>query len=449
MQPPPSRAGVHRGRRSRAWCFTLNNPREGESGPEIVAKLNASLNLVYVVCQLEQGTQLTQHLQGQFSALFPIFCSCFAGYIYVKNAISMDTLRRVFNGRAHLEVARGSPQQNRHYCTKPVDGCDCDHCHGCPPRLGGPWEEGAIPTPGKRKDIDDAADLVLSEGFRAAVNRYPGVVARYPSGLLRLEAIRLADTQRDPDVTTVLLLGPPGAGKSYWARQQHPAHDMYVHSIQSQNNWFDGYTGQDAILFDDFAGSASGMKLDFLLQLLDVYAIRVEIKCSHSHILSHFIYITSNIHPYHWYGWSGREIQYHSLLRRFHHIIIMDEQHVPHDLRGQEYLDFVGGSFGPMPHLELYGWRVGAGNPRGNENLTPVAFPPIPRELINLSQLPSLTLPTFPPPARRVGMGLFRRYGSMTQENGDEASSTQPTQVLPTVPAAPHPDDTDEQSHRL
>lgn len=99
-EPTPSHAPV----RERGWTITLNNYTEEEYNKLIEA---AQLTSQKWVVGKEVGEKCkTPHLQG---------------YIYVKNKISLKTLKKEFSGRAHFEVAKGTPEQNYAYCIKEGD----------------------------------------------------------------------------------------------------------------------------------------------------------------------------------------------------------------------------------------------------------------------------------------------------------------------------------------
>ncbi len=87
-------------RRFRAACFTLNNPTDVE-----LAKFSTPIaGLRYFVFLRERApTTGTVHVQG---------------YAYSNAAKSLSAWKTIFGTRAHVEGARGSPQQNRDYCTK-------------------------------------------------------------------------------------------------------------------------------------------------------------------------------------------------------------------------------------------------------------------------------------------------------------------------------------------
>jgi len=59
--------------------------------------------------------------------------------------------------------------------------------------------------------------------------------------------------------------------------------------------WFDGYDGQDHVLFDDFR--ASWCTFSHLLNLLDKYPVNVEIKGGFRMFKPKIIWITSATHP--------------------------------------------------------------------------------------------------------------------------------------------------------
>ena len=77
-------------------------------------------------------------------------------------------------------------------------------------------------------------------------------------------------------------------------------------------------------LFFLTSGSSSKTRLDTVLRLLDRYIERVPIKGSHSWWTPKRVYVTTNIHPWDWYEWAGREAQYPALQRRFTQLQLWD-----------------------------------------------------------------------------------------------------------------------------
>jgi len=105
--------------------------------------------------------------------------------------------------------------------------------------------------------------------------------------------------------------GDAGTGKSRLAYEQFP--DLYELPI-GKDLWFDGYGGQETVLFDDFDGQ---YPLSQLLKLTDNYYIRqVPIKGGHVWFNPKRIIITSNYNPCDWYDYSNRYKQALGLRRR-------------------------------------------------------------------------------------------------------------------------------------
>lgn len=85
--------------RSRAWTFTINN----DTVDDLVTLLDTTFR--YCIFGFEQGKEGTHHMQG---------------YIYFYNQKRLNEVKNHLP-RAHLEVARGTPDQNYNYCSKEGD----------------------------------------------------------------------------------------------------------------------------------------------------------------------------------------------------------------------------------------------------------------------------------------------------------------------------------------
>lgn len=62
--------------------------------------------------------------------------------------------------------------------------------------------------------------------------------------------------------------------------------------------WFDGYNGQEIVLFDDYRGE---YPIQLFLKLTDRYAMSVKVKGGFTNWCPRKIYITSNTCPSTWY----------------------------------------------------------------------------------------------------------------------------------------------------
>lgn len=262
------------------YCFTLNNYTDQD-----VAKLKqlaGTEKCSYLIFGYEQGESGTKHLQG---------------YICFSRRFTFKKAQASINARSHLENARGSPSQNRAYCSK-----------------DGNFEEfGQLPAgQGNRSDLESVATRIRNgERLRSIATEYPADFIRYGRGIRYIA--NLFTDPRKGSVTVFAFIGQSGSGKTARVHATEP--DLYRYS---GGGWFDGYTGQDAALFDDFGGHE--FKLTFLLQLLDQYPMMVPIKGDFVHWKPRRIYLTSNIDTHHWYPGVSEEHQ-RALQRRIHIVI--------------------------------------------------------------------------------------------------------------------------------
>lgn len=80
-----------------------------------------------------------------------------------------------------------------------------------------------------------------------------------------------------------------------------------------RSKFWDGYTGQEAVIIDEFRG---GIDISHILRWTDRYPVRVEIKGSSRPLDAARIWITSNVDPRSWYPDLDPETL-DALLRRF------------------------------------------------------------------------------------------------------------------------------------
>lgn len=277
-------------RRLRNFCFTLNNPsgfsrssedESNEAAAALQRKIGDRAN--YLVFQLESGTNGTGHLQG---------------YCELANPTDFSTIQGFFDGRAHIERRRGSPEQAARYCKKSDT------------RLWGPWETGDLSQQGKRTDVEDFARAIRSgANNESLLDEFPVQCARFPRFVPFVRATVNPGLRSELEVE--LHWGATGTGKTYSAFHKYP--DLWSVPASDQV-WYDGYDGQQVVLLDEFAGQ---MKLDLLLRVLDRYPLQVPVKGSFVWFRPSRIIVTSNSHPFAWYQWSKREEKCFALLSRF------------------------------------------------------------------------------------------------------------------------------------
>lgn len=261
------------------WCGTLNNYSVEEY--ERISDLEGS-QCGYVIVGKEVGEQGTPHLQF---------------YLQFKTRKTLRTVKRLVGDRVHVEVARGSPEQNIRYCSKEGDFV----------------ERGVVSCQGRRRDLDsfvEAAKKGLS--WEEALERYPAVLARFGKFADRVIGKYAESRSWSPEV--FVYWGETGTGKSQRAFSE--ASSPYVHS---GGGWFDGYSGESDVIFDDFGGSE--FKLTYLLKLLDRYPMRVPVKFGFVNWVPRRIFITSNYCPKDWFP-NARDEHVKALFRRISKTIV-------------------------------------------------------------------------------------------------------------------------------
>lgn len=265
---------------SKSWFGTLNNYSE-EEWEDMCTLRGVTKGIV----GKEVGESGTPHLQI---------------WLTFKTAKRLAGLKKI-NSRAHWEVTKADRAAEK-YCKKE-----------------GQYFEYNNTEQGKRSDLISAIEALEQGGIMKVVDEHPDKYVKYYRGLERLEQMRLSKKINTFTKTSVVvIIGAAGTGKTRMCYEKHP--ELYrVPAPQGDSVWFDGYTGQKAILLDDFKG---WIKYTILLQWLDGYALQVPIKGGFVWRQWDTVYITSNYEPERWYP--GVE-DLSALRRRFECVIRMGD----------------------------------------------------------------------------------------------------------------------------
>lgn len=255
---------------SKHWIFTIHDP--DLQSDALQQRLDAIRDSKYIF-QLEAGELGRPHFQG---------------YIVLASKQRISYLRRCVSPRGHYEVARGSPEQNVKYCSKEEGQLE-------PPRLRGLALHGknAGVGRGRRRDLEDAVELLGREGISGVVERFPVVWVLHHRGLQALHDIRGRHRNLPQQPEVVWIYGPSGTGKSTLAAYMEPR--AYR---KNNSKWWDSYDSHLAVVWDDFSG---GYPFRDLLVALDRFAVSVETKGSSRQLLAEKFIFTTNQPPWDFY----------------------------------------------------------------------------------------------------------------------------------------------------
>lgn len=277
---------------ARAWCFTINGKEEELDFFELELKHP----IRYAVWQFETGEQGTLHIQG---------------YVELAQAHRMAKVKKILGFNAHVEKRLGTREQARDYCMK-EEG-----------RVAGPFEIGEWVKggQGKRCDLADIYQKIISGADDIALlDAHPGTVIRNHRGIswARFSLQARDSKSRRRFLKVIVYYGDAGTGKTRAAYDGYEPNIYCLSKGNGSNIWFDGYNGESCLLLDDFYG---WIPYGFLLQLLDIYPLRLEVKGGHTWAAWTTVIITSNKPWDCWYERGGQP----ALDRRIHAIYKFDE----------------------------------------------------------------------------------------------------------------------------
>lgn len=221
-----------------------------------------------------------------------------AEYVFIGQEICPKTKRQHHQGFVYFSGARGSCKQ----VAKQLGKCHVEPCKGnidqnidyCS-KDGNYIEYGVKPAQGHRTDLCAIKDDILEQ--KLTVNQIivnnPVIYHQYGRTLNKLEEIALRSKYRTWMTEGIWYYGPTGVGKSHMAFKDYSPDTHYIYP--NDNGWWDGYTGQETVIINEFRG---GICFAELLDLMDKWPKHVKRRNREPlPFLAKKIIITSSLHP--------------------------------------------------------------------------------------------------------------------------------------------------------
>lgn len=259
----------------RKYQLTINNPVEHGFSHETIKRIIQELSgcLYWCMCDEEGATPHT-HVYMAFS-----------------NAKEFTSVQRRFYG-AHIEAAKGTHRENRDYIRKEGKWRDSDKSETNKPETF--EESGELPEESDRRVKKTEAIFAMVEN--GATNAE--IMRECPSAMLHLPRIEqarqtlLEEKYRKEfrKLTVEYIWGETGVGKTRKVMEKYGYENVcratnYAHP-------FDGYNGQDVLVFDEFRSS---LPLSDMLCYLDGYPLMLPCRYADRVACYTKVYIISNI----------------------------------------------------------------------------------------------------------------------------------------------------------
>jgi len=229
------------------------------------------------------------------------------GYIEFHNKVWWKTLINVIypnekgEGKSiRVNKCKGTPQQNRTYCSKDSDRKPGTEFHEYGEISGGQGKRNDLLAVKEKIDTHVAWSTIADEHFGAFI-RYHKHFEAYAEA----RGIELIRVKRNWKTITIALTGVTNSGKTSAAYKLFP--NLIKITKGNTGLWFGAYKQHQVVLFDEFGGHTTPHSN--LLQLLDEYSHDVDCKGGSASWIPDVIILTSNVHPKDWYHHENKDVE--------------------------------------------------------------------------------------------------------------------------------------------
>ncbi len=203
----------------------------------------------------------------------------FQGWLQTENPKRMSEIKKILGCRKlHVEAMYADEVKNDIYCQKE-----------------GNWQRlGEFIVQGQRTDYENikkmirngSSDLEIADRYFSQWTRCRTAFAKYR------ELVAEEQTRVFRKVQVEIYSGKTGTGKTRMAMAENDVFKIQGDKLQ----WWDGYTGQNVLVIDEYANQVGLTKL---LGILDGYQLRLAVKGEFTYAKWHKVILTTNLDVLH------------------------------------------------------------------------------------------------------------------------------------------------------
>ena len=293
---------------SRKWSLVINNPQECGLDHSTIAEILRKFSPAYFCMADEIATTGTYHTHI---------------FLYSPTPKRFSTVKNRFP-TAHIDKTYGSAKENRDYIRKEGKWAETDKAETKVPDTFLEWGD----MPAEKEEIAPQMYKLIQE-VREGIST-ANIIEGSPNLAFRVRDIdtlrqtllsdRYASENRKIEVWYIF--GASGTGKTRGIYERHDAKDIcrITNYRNGRGISFDGYTGQDVLVFEEFH---SQIPIEDMLNYLDIYPLSLPARYSDRVACYTRVYITSNLpleKQYRNVQWDSLET-WRAFIRRIHKVL--------------------------------------------------------------------------------------------------------------------------------
>lgn len=293
---------------SKKWLLVINNPQDCGLDHARLQEILSLFHPLYYCMADETATTGTYHTHV---------------YLFTHSPVRFSTLKNRLP-TAHIEKAYGSSRENRDYITKSGKWANTDKSETSV--AGTFFEFGKLPTEAEEKSpvmqqlLHNVKDGMTNTEI---VEQTPSMAFRIREiDVLRQTLLAEQYSVENRKLEVTYLYGSTGAGKTRGIYERHNPRSIYrvTNYRAARGISFDGYHGQDVLVFEEFSGQ---IPIEDMLNYLDIYPLSLPARYNDKTACYTTVYITSNLpleKQYRSEQWDRPET-WRAFLRRIHNVI--------------------------------------------------------------------------------------------------------------------------------